>query len=64
MITFSLTTFVSCEYGKVPSSNTSHFEAHTGIYRLSSKGIFNAFGEKNIFELVIHVRTCDYMVTE
>ena len=30
----------------------SHFEAHVGLLRLSMKGIFNAFGENFIFELV------------
>ena len=52
---------------KVPSSNTSHFEAHAGLFRLLMKGIFYAyvlspFGEKFIFELVMHVRTRDSTV--
>ena len=29
-------------YRKVASSNTSRLEAHTGIYRLLMKGIFDA----------------------
>ena len=33
-------------YRKVASSNTSRFEAHAGLFRLSMKAIFDAFGKK------------------
>ena len=54
-------------YRRVASSNTSRFEAHAGLLRLSVKGIFNAyvrwpFGRNFIFELVTRVRTRDYTV--
>jgi hypothetical protein len=53
------------KYHKVESSNTSHLEAHAGIYRLLMKGIFNAYvlwpiDKKLIFELVTHVNTRDF----
>ena len=31
------------EYRKVASSNTSRFKAHAGFFRLSIKGIFDAY---------------------
>ena len=31
------------KYRKVASSNTSHFEAHAGLFRLLMKGIFDAY---------------------
>ena len=51
-------------YHKVPSSNTSHLEAHTGFFRLLMKGIFYpyvlwSFDKKLISWLVIHIRTGD-----
>ena len=30
-------------YRKVASSSTSRFEAHAGLFRLSMKGIFDAY---------------------
>ena len=54
-------------YRKVASSNTSRFEAHAGLFRLSMKGILDDYvllpiGKNFIFELVSHVRTRDYTV--
>ena len=31
------------EYRKVASSNTSHLEAHAGVFRLLMKGIFDPY---------------------
>ena len=53
------------KYRKVTSSsdsNTFRFEANAGLFRLSTKGIFDAyvlwlFGKKFIFELVMRIRT-------
>ena len=52
---------------KVASSNTSHLEAHVGSFRLHMKGIFDPYvllpyDKKLISELLIHVRTRNYMV--
>ena len=33
----------SFEYHRVPSSNESHLESHSGYYRLLMKGIFDAY---------------------
>ena len=54
-------------YRKVLSSNTFHLEAHAVFFRLFMKGLFypyvlQHFDKKLIFELVTHVRTCDYTV--
>ena len=59
--------FTKLIYHKVVSSNTSHLEAHAGIYGLLMKGIFDAyvlwpFGKKLIFELVMRVNTRDFTV--
>ena len=35
--------FFKLVYHKVASSDTSCFEAHAGLFRLSMKGIFNAY---------------------
>ena len=50
---------------KGASSDTSRFEAHAGLFRLSIKGIFDAyvlwpFDKNFIFELVTRIRTRDY----
>ena len=54
-------------YRKVGTSNTSHLEAHIGIYRLLMKGIFDAyvlwpFDKKFVFELVTWVNTHDFTI--
>ena len=56
---FNIVQFIVC---KVASSNTSRFEAHTGLFRLSMKGIFDLyvpwpFRKSFIYELVMRIRT-------
>ena len=51
----------------IKSRVLTRYEAHAGLFRLSMKGIFNAyilwpFGKNFIFELVSRVRTRDYTV--
>ena len=51
---------ISCRRFAVKSQvlcNTSHFNAYKGLFRLLMKGIFDAYGDKLIFELVTQVRT-------
>ena len=55
------------KYRKIASSNTSRLEAHVGFFRLLMKGIFGPyvlwpFDKMLIFQLVTHIRTCDYTV--
>ena len=37
---------IALAYRKVASSNTSHFEAHAGLFRLLMKGIFDPYVQK------------------
>ena len=41
MINVGSLLFQAIRYHKVASSNTSHLEAHAGIFRLLMKGIFD-----------------------
>ena len=40
---FAFKTAADYVYRKVANSNMSRFEAHAGFFRLSKKGIFNAY---------------------
>ena len=56
-------------YRKVKSSNTSHFEAYAGLFRLAMKVIFDAyvlwpFSKNFLFELVTRVKTRDFTVSQ
>ena len=55
-------------YRIVASTSPSRFEAHAGLFRLSMKGIFDAyvlwtFDQKIFFEFVTRVNTRDFAVS-
>ena len=56
-------------YGKVKSSNTSHFEAYAGFFRWAIEVIFDAyvlwpFSKNFPFELVMRVWTRDFTLSQ